>query len=79
MEHCTAIFGYNTDNPANSIMTDDDKNMDMVSSIHIQESWLVRQCFRNKLLWSSLVLESDTLRNYFEFQDDIVLIIIHFM
>ena len=31
-------FGYNTDNPANSIMTDDDKNMDMVgflSLIHI--------------------------------------------
>lgn len=64
-------FGYNTDNPANSIMTDDDKNMDMVG-FNTYTGKLVNADSVSGISYygSSLVLESDTiLRNYFELSD----------
>ena len=64
-------FGYNTDNPANSIMTDDDKNMDMVG-FNTYTGKLVNADSVSGISYygSSLVLESDTiLRNYFELTD----------
>ena len=55
-------FGYNTDNPANSIMTDDDKNMDMVG-FNTYTGKLVNADSVSGISYygSSLVLESDTI------------------
>ncbi|MFR4339099.1 MAG: hypothetical protein ACLT33_14745 [Lachnospira pectinoschiza] len=63
-------FGYNTDNPANSIMTDDDKNMDMVGFNTYTKLVNADSVSGISYYGSSLVLESDTiLRNYFELSD----------